>query len=46
MYELKQMSIKMIYQLRMISGQLEIKVIYAKPVFDNVEFFSVSPVVN
>ena len=40
------METKKIYQLRRISGRLEIEVIHAIPVFDNVEFLSVCPIVN
>jgi hypothetical protein len=36
----------MIYQLKMISGRLEIEVIHAKPVFNNVEVLSVRLVMN
>ena len=36
----------MIYQVIKISGQLEIKVIHAKPIFGSVEFLSVCPVLN
>ena len=40
------MRMKMILQLRKISGRLEIKVIHAKLVFGNVEFLRVCLVVN
>ena len=44
--EIIQMRMKIIYQLKMISGRLEVKVIHAKPVFGNVEFLIVCLVVN
>ena len=37
---------KRIYQLKRISGQSEIEVIYAKPVFDNVESLNVCLIMN
>ena len=35
-----------IYQFRRISRRLEIEVIHAKPIFGNVEFERVCPIVN
>lgn len=35
-----------IYELRRISGQLEIEVIHAKPVFCNVKILHVLPIVK
>ena len=34
------------YQFRRISGRLEIEVIHAKPIFGNVEFLHVCPIMN
>jgi hypothetical protein len=34
------------YQFRRISGRLEIEVINAKPVFGNIKFLGMCPVVN
>ena len=45
-YKLKRMRPQRNYQLGWSSGRLEIEVIHAKPVFGDVEFFSVCIIVN
>ena len=40
------MNAKINYQFGIISRRLEIKVIHAKPIFGNVEFLCVCPIVN
>ena len=37
---------KKIYQFKKICRRLEIKVIYTKPIFGNVEILSVHPIMN